>query len=107
MLHDTAPQAKPGVTVIWHYGSPQTANALEPADVKEPAEALALDRFQSWVHRGGGPHVLACAALLPDQVWSVATFASLAPFTTEFDWFAGMTGGGPSLRASPARARDA
>jgi pimeloyl-ACP methyl ester carboxylesterase len=34
-------------------------------------------------------------------VWAVATFASLAPFTTAFNWFAGMAGGGPSLRAAP------
>jgi pimeloyl-ACP methyl ester carboxylesterase len=70
------------------------------ADVKELADALALDRFAVMGASGGGPHALACAALLPARVWAAATFASLAPYTTEFDWFAGMAGGGPSLRAS-------
>jgi pimeloyl-ACP methyl ester carboxylesterase len=70
------------------------------ADVTELADALGLDRFAVMGASGGGPHALACAALLPDRVWAAATFASLAPFTTEFDWFAGMAGGGPSLRAS-------
>lgn len=70
------------------------------ADVKELADALGLDRFAVMGASGGGPHALACAALLTDRVWAVATFASLAPFTAEFDWFAGMAGGGPSLRAS-------
>jgi pimeloyl-ACP methyl ester carboxylesterase len=70
------------------------------ADVKELADALGLERFAVMGASGGGPHALAYAALLRDRVWAAATFASLAPFTTEFDWFAGMTGGGPSLRAS-------
>lgn len=33
-------------------------------------------------------------------MWAAATFASLALFTTDFDWFAGMAGNGPSLRAA-------
>ena len=42
-------------------------------------------------HSGGGPHVLACAALLPDLVTAAASLASLAPFDAEgLDYFAGM-----------------
>jgi hypothetical protein len=38
-----------------------------------------------------GPHVLACAALLPDLVTAAASLASLAPFGAEgLDYFAGM-----------------
>jgi pimeloyl-ACP methyl ester carboxylesterase len=70
------------------------------ADVTELADALGLDRFAVMGASGGLPHALACAALLPDHVWTAVTFASLAPFTSEFDWFAGMAGGGSSLRAS-------
>ena len=70
------------------------------ADVVEIADALGIGRFAVMGASGGGPHALACAALVPERVSGVVTFASLAPFTTEFDWFAGMAGGGPSLRAA-------
>jgi pimeloyl-ACP methyl ester carboxylesterase len=44
-----------------------------------------------WGISGGGPHVLACAALLPDLVSAVASLASLAPLDGDgLDWFAGM-----------------
>jgi pimeloyl-ACP methyl ester carboxylesterase len=39
---------------------------------------------------GGGPHALACAALLGERVTGVVTLAGIAPYTEEFDWFAGM-----------------
>jgi pimeloyl-ACP methyl ester carboxylesterase len=49
-------------------------------------------------HSGGGPHALACAALLPDRVLAVVSVAGLAPFGAEgLDWFAGMA---PSSEAS-------
>ena len=44
-----------------------------------------------WGISGGGPHVLACAALLPDLVSAAASLASLAPLDADgLDWFAGM-----------------
>src|SRR5262249_19884878 len=40
---------------------------------------------------GGGPHALACAALLPGRVTRTAVLVSLAPQEAEgLDWFAGM-----------------
>ena len=40
---------------------------------------------------GGGPHALACAALLPDRCDAAATIASIAPFEAEgLDFTAGM-----------------
>jgi hypothetical protein len=40
---------------------------------------------------GGGPHLLACAALLPDLVTAAASLASPAPLDAEgLDWFADM-----------------
>jgi pimeloyl-ACP methyl ester carboxylesterase len=60
-------------------------------DVAAIADALRLERFAVWGISGGGPHALACAALLPDRVVAVATLASVAPFDAEgLDWFAGM-----------------
>ncbi|RKE20677.1 alpha/beta fold hydrolase [Streptomyces sp. TLI_171] len=61
-------------------------------DVAVIADALGLDRFAVVGRSGGGPHALACAALLPDRVRRAATQVSLAPRHAEgLDWFAGMT----------------
>ena len=44
-----------------------------------------------WGMSGGGPHVLACAALLPDLVTAAASLASVAPYGAEgLDYYAGM-----------------
>ena len=55
-------------------------------------------------HSGGGPHALACGALLADRVVAVVSAAGLAPFDADgLDWFAGMaTSGVASLRAAAA-----
>jgi len=55
-------------------------------------------------HSGGGPHALACAALLPDRVTAVVAGSSLAPFNVEgLDYFAHMTpSGAAELRAAVA-----
>lgn len=61
------------------------------ADVAAIADALGYDRFYSLGASGGGPHVIACAALLPDRVIAAAAIASPAPFDAEgLDWTAGM-----------------
>lgn len=40
---------------------------------------------------GGGPHALACAALLPDRVRAALVIAGVAPYDAEgLDWLAGM-----------------
>ncbi|HKH88804.1 MAG TPA: alpha/beta fold hydrolase [Acidimicrobiales bacterium] len=61
------------------------------ADVRSIAEALNIDRLAVWGISGGGPHALACAALLPDLVSAVASLASLAPYGAPgLDYFTGM-----------------
>jgi pimeloyl-ACP methyl ester carboxylesterase len=61
------------------------------ADVAAIADDLGIDSFYVTGQSGGGPHSLACAALLPDRVWSAATTAGVAPFDAEgLDWLAGM-----------------
>jgi len=61
-------------------------------DVRAICAALEIDRLAMWGWSGGGPHVLACAALLPDLVVAAASLASGAPYGAEgLDWFAGMT----------------
>jgi pimeloyl-ACP methyl ester carboxylesterase len=61
------------------------------ADVRAICAELGIGRLAMWGISGGGPHVLACAALLPDLVTAVGSLASLAPLGAEgLDWFAGM-----------------
>ena len=65
------------------------ASAAE--DVAAIAKELGLDRLLVWGISGGGPHALACAALLPDLVVAAAALASPAPYDADgLDWFAGM-----------------
>ena len=61
------------------------------ADVAALLDGLGADRFATWGHSGGGPHALACAALLPERCVAAATLASPAPYGAEgLDWLAGM-----------------
>lgn len=60
-------------------------------DVVAIADALGYERFHSVGASGGGPHSIACAALLPDRVISAAAIAAPAPLNAEgLDWTAGM-----------------
>ena len=61
------------------------------ADTAALADALETDRFLVMGWSGGGPHALACAALLPDRVLACATLAGVGPWDGEgLDWLAGM-----------------
>jgi pimeloyl-ACP methyl ester carboxylesterase len=73
--------------------------ASAAADVAAVADALAVGRFATMGASGGGPHALACGALLADRVTAVACVAGIASYTEEFDWFAGMIAPG-GLRAA-------
>jgi pimeloyl-ACP methyl ester carboxylesterase len=77
------------------YGgsSPQPGRTVADCagDVRTICTELGIDRLATWGHSGGGPHVLACAVLLPDLVTAAASLASPAPFDAEgLDFFAGM-----------------
>jgi pimeloyl-ACP methyl ester carboxylesterase len=52
-------------------------------DVATIADALGFERLATWGISGGGPHALACAALLPGRVVAAAGLASPAPFDAE------------------------
>ena len=61
------------------------------ADVRAIAQALDIQRLAVWGASGGGPHALACAALLPDLVAAVSALCSIAPFGVPgLDYFSGM-----------------
>lgn len=72
------------------------------ADVTHVADALGVERFAAMGHSGGGPHALACAALMPERILGVVCGAGLAPFGAKgLDWFAGMAPSGEAeLRAA-------
>jgi pimeloyl-ACP methyl ester carboxylesterase len=77
------------------YGGSDRQAGRRVADVARDVEAIAdelgLGEFAVVGRSGGGPHALACAALLPGRVTRAAVLVSLAPFAAEgLDWFAGM-----------------
>jgi pimeloyl-ACP methyl ester carboxylesterase len=60
-------------------------------DVEAIADSLGIDQFAVLGRSGGGPHALACAALLPHRVTRAGVLVALAPWTADgLDWFAGM-----------------
>lgn len=60
-------------------------------DVAALLDALSLERVLTVGWSGGGPHALACAALLPDRVTAAATLAGVAPWDAErLAWLDGM-----------------
>ncbi len=67
------------------------------ADVIAIADALGVDRFAVTGGSGGGPHALACAALLPERVLRCLVSVSVAPYGPDGlgrdAWLAGMTEG--------------
>ncbi len=74
-----------------HYGR---VVADEASDIREVADGLGIERFAVVGGSGGGPHALACAALLAGRVERVACQSSVAPIgvggMTRGEWLAGM-----------------
>jgi len=80
-------------------------------DTQEVAAALGLGRLLVTGSSGGGPHALACAALLPDQATAVAVVASPAPWgAAGLDYYDGMGAlnveADALYRADPVAARE-
>jgi pimeloyl-ACP methyl ester carboxylesterase len=71
-----------------HHGRNVAAAA---ADVAAIVDALNIEEFATIGISSGGPHALACAALLPGRVTGAVNVAGPAPFGADgLDWFAGM-----------------
>ena len=61
------------------------------ADVAAILNALGAESFYALGWSGGGPHALACAALLPHRCLAAASLAGVAPFSAPgLDWLADM-----------------
>jgi pimeloyl-ACP methyl ester carboxylesterase len=71
--------------------NPGRSVAAAAADVEAICDQLGLDRILTHGSSGGGPHALACAALLGDRVVAAATLCSIGPFDADdLDFLAGM-----------------
>lgn len=73
--------------------SPQPGRTVASVtdDVSALLDALDADRFVTAGWSGGGPHALACAALLPERCIAAATIAGVAPFEAPgLEWLDGM-----------------
>ena len=78
------------------------------ADAAAIADALGIGRFAVLGHSGGGPHALACAALLPDRVIAAVSMSGPAPYDADgLDWFAGWSPGIAAENRAAARGRAA
>ena len=61
------------------------------ADTVTVLDHLGATEFVTMGHSGGGPHALACAALLPDRCLAAASVAGVAPWDADgLDVLAGM-----------------
>ena len=77
------------------YGGSDRLAGRQVADVAEDvlaiADAYGLKKFAVVGRSGGGPHALACAALLPERMTRAAVLVGLAPHGADgLDWFDGM-----------------
>jgi pimeloyl-ACP methyl ester carboxylesterase len=61
------------------------------ADIGAVLDELGADTFVTLGWSGGGPHALACAAVLPGRCLAAASIAGVAPYPARgLDWLAGM-----------------
>jgi pimeloyl-ACP methyl ester carboxylesterase len=85
----TVMYARPGYGASTPQPGRRVAGAA--ADVTAVLDALGADGFVTAGWSGGGPHALACAALLPGRCRAAATIAGVAPRQAGgLDWLAGM-----------------
>ena len=94
----------------YHGSSPHPGRDVASAahDVASIANAIGATSFVVLGHSGGGPHALACAALLPDRVPAVVSMSAPAPHDAEgLDWFAGWTAGGTAEQQAAAAGQEA
>jgi pimeloyl-ACP methyl ester carboxylesterase len=88
-----------------HPGRDTAAAAGDGAAV---ADALGIGRFAVLGHSGGGPHALACGALLPGRVLAVVSVSAPAPpGAGGLDWFAGWSTSGAAEQHAARNGRAA
>jgi pimeloyl-ACP methyl ester carboxylesterase len=81
--------ARPGYAGSSRQEGRSVADAV--GDVAAILDEFGLDAFVTLGWSGGGPHALACAALLPERCRAVGTLAGAAPYDAGgLDFLAGM-----------------
>ena len=81
--------SRPGYASSTRHPGRTVASAAE--DVAALLDHLGIDRFVSLGGSGGGPHSIACAALIPDRCLASAALVTVAPWNAHgLDWWAGM-----------------
>jgi len=81
--------SRPGYATSTEQPGRSVADAV--ADVEAVLDAIGVDEFRTIGWSGGGPHALACAALLPRRCRAAAVLAGVAPYTADgLDFLAGM-----------------
>ena len=90
--------------------SPDTGRDVASAadDVAAILDGLGVERFATYGWSGGGPHALACAALLGGRCVAAATLAGVGPADAPgFDFMAGMGEGNVAEFGAAREGRDA
>ncbi len=81
--------ARPGYSGSTRHRGRSIADAA--VDTAAVLDELGVREFVVVGHSGGGPHALACAALLPNRCLAAASLAGVVPFdAADIDWMAGM-----------------
>lgn len=81
--------SRPGYATSTRLAGRRVAHAA--VDTAAVLDHLGLDRFITAGWSGGGPHALACAALLADRCLAAATLAGVGPYgAPDLDFLAGM-----------------
>ena len=95
----TAAAAERGLRTVMYARPGYGQSAAQPgrrvadtvADAASVLDDLGADQFVTVGWSGGGPHALACAALLPGRCLAAASLAGVAPAQAAgLDWLAGM-----------------
>jgi pimeloyl-ACP methyl ester carboxylesterase len=82
--------------------------AAAAGDIAAIADALGIECFAVEGGSGGGPHALACGALLSDRVVGVGCLAGVAPYPAEgLEWLEGMGQGNLDEFAAALGGREA
>ena len=85
----TVTYSRPGYAASTAQHDRIVADAAQ--DSEAILDALGADHFITVGWSGGGPHALACAALLPERCTAAATIGSVAPYGLPgLDWLEGM-----------------
>jgi pimeloyl-ACP methyl ester carboxylesterase len=85
----TITYSRPGYGASTGRPGRSVADAVE--DVTALLDELGVVEFRAFGWSGGGPHALACAALLPGRCRAAAVLASMAPYRARnLDFMAGM-----------------